>query len=226
MEVTKLDMTQFIQTNSYYFDDFIARATYHSNAIENNSLSFRETKALLFNEPLKITATPHEFYEVINHKHALLYTLYEMSSLLTKEDIINIAASINKGVHHVYGYRQTDVFISGSKHIPPTYRDVDRQMMYCIFDFNDNTSNHLFENIAKHHLMFERIHPFIDGNGRTGRILIIYECLKHNVAPAIITQDYKADYFHYLNTQDVSRLAKLLEQLSILEAEHMQKFDN
>lgn len=67
-----MDVIKFMREHRTYFEDFVTRSTYHSNAIEGNTLSYAETYAILFNDnSMKVTATARELYEAINHKYAL-----------------------------------------------------------------------------------------------------------------------------------------------------------
>ena len=67
-----MDVIKFMREHRTYFEDFVTRDTYHSNAIEGNTLSYAETYAILFNDnSMKVTATARELYEAINHKYAL-----------------------------------------------------------------------------------------------------------------------------------------------------------
>ena len=67
-----MDALQFMRDHQAYFEDYVTRSTYHSNAIEGSTLSFAETYAILWNDnTLKVTATARELYEAINHKYAL-----------------------------------------------------------------------------------------------------------------------------------------------------------
>lgn len=67
-----MDVIKFMREHRTYFEDFVTRGTYHSNAIEGNTLSYAETYAILFNDnSMKVTATARELYEAINHKYAL-----------------------------------------------------------------------------------------------------------------------------------------------------------
>lgn len=83
------------------------------------------------------------------------------------------------------GYRTVQVFIQGSEHIPPEPEKVPNLMMYYIYNYNHDEQD-IFSKIAGYHIEFERIHPFEDGNGRTGRLLINYELLKNNLPPVVI----------------------------------------
>ncbi len=96
-------------------------------------------------------------------------------------------------------------------------------MMYYIYNYNHDEQD-VFNKIAKYHIEFEKIHPFEDGNGRTGRLLINYELLKNNLPPIVINKEDRVKYFEFLRNSDYISLAEWLRELSIKEEERMAKF--
>lgn len=96
--------------------------------------------------------------------------------------------------------------------------------MYFVYNYNHTEYDNIFEKMAANHIEFERIHPFGDGNGRTGRLLLNYELLRNNMAPVVIEKDLRADYFKKLAEYDVKGL-ELLKEKSNCELQRMQNFD-
>ena len=131
--------------------------------------------------------------------------------------------TINKDIKDTEGYRTVQVFIQDSEHIPPEPEKVPNLMMYYIYNYNHNEQD-IFTKIAKYHIDFEKIHPFEDGNGRTGRLLINYELLKNNLPPAIISKEDRVKYFEFLRNNDVNKFAHWIKDLSNVEEERMKKF--
>lgn len=223
--VTVLDVMQFIQGNRSYFEDFITRSTYHSNAIEGNTLSYAETYAIIFNDnSLTVKATAREIYEAINHKYAIDYLFTHLAEPLSERMIKDLAAIINKNINETAGYRKGQVFIRGAEHIPPLPSMVPSQMMYFVHNYNNTAYENVFTKIAAAHLAFEQIHPFEDGNGRTGRLLINYELIKSNLAPIVIPKDSRSDYMELLAKEQTEPLALFIRELSEREKQRIHRF--
>ena len=96
-------------------------------------------------------------------------------------------------------------------------------MNYFIYNYNHDEQN-IFYKLAKYHIEFEKIHPFEDGNGRTGRLLLNYELIKNNLPPVVISKDDRVKYFEFLKNDDIIGLAEWLKDLSNQENERMEKF--
>lgn len=219
---------EFILNNKDYLEDLITRSTYHSNAIEGNTLTYAETYAILYNDnSFKIEGKePREIYEAINHKAALelVFKNIKNSDAFDERFIKEVNETINKNIKETEGYRKIQVFIQGSEHIPPKPEQVSNLMHYFVYNYN-NDVNDIYTKIAQYHIQFESIHPFEDSNGRTGRLLINYELLKNNLPPIVISKDDRVKYFELLRTKDITGMAKWFKELSKLEEIRMSKFE-
>lgn len=209
-----MDVKKFIFENKDYFEDFISRSTYHTNAIEGNTLSYAETYAILFNDnDFKVSATPREIYEAINHKYAISYILGHLDQELSERLIKETAVLINKNISEIAGYRTISVRIKGAQHIPPAPSYVPQQMMYFVYNYNHTEYENIFQKLAETHIQYERIHPFEDGNGRTGRLILNYELLRNNMPPIVIPKDERVKYFGMLAAQNSQALAEFFKEL-------------
>lgn len=224
------DILKIIKENKKYQEDFITRSTYHSNGIEGSTLTYSNTYAILYNDnSFKLSGVePREIYEAINHKKALEYVLLNIENNIefSNEFIKNIGIIINKDIKNIDGYRKVEVMIRGAEDIPPEPSKIQNLMYYFVDNYNNQKFDNIFLKIAKAHIDFEHIHPFEDGNGRTGRLLINYELIKNNIPPVIIEKDDRSNYFELLRNKNVNSLAAYFEELSNREEDRINKFQN
>ena len=218
----------FICNNNSYLEDFITRSTYNSNGIEGSTLTYAETYAILYNDnSFKIQGKePREIYEAINHKKALEYLFDSLNNKSSLDDLFikNINMLINKDIKESEGYRKVQVFIRGADYIPPDAIQIPNLMYYFIDNYNNYPNDDIFTKIAKFHVEFEKIHPFEDGNGRTGRLLINYELIKDNIAPIVIEKADRTKYFEFLRNEDIDCLSNWFKELSEREYNRMKEF--
>jgi Fic family protein len=165
--------------------EFLTAYTYNSNAIEGNTLTLRETAMVL--EGITIDKKPlKDHLEAIGHQDAFVYLekLINRKSKFTERIIKEIHSLIlldkpeDKGV-----YRRIPVSIAGAFCQPPQPYLVPEQMEALLLEFN-NHNMHPIQAAAMFHLRFEGVHPFIDGNGRTGRLILNFSLMKQGY-PAI-----------------------------------------
>ena len=221
-----MDFRKILKTNNEYFEDFVSRSTYNSNAIEGNTLSFADTYAIIFNDnTVKVNAQPKEIYEAINHKYALNMIIDRQEKKLDQLFLIDINKTINKNIIFVGGYRLGPVRIIGSNKKFPKVQELQSLIDDYIKEYNEALEQDFsFEKIAKLHIDFENIHPFPDGNGRTGRLLINYYMLIKNQIPIVIPIEQRSEYLSYMEKNDVEGLSKLLEKLQKEEKERINDF--
>ena len=223
-----MNILNFILENKEYLEDLITRSTYHSNAIEGSTLTYAETYAILYNDnSFKIEGKePRELYEAINHKKALelVFENIKNNENFDERLIKKINETINKDIKETTGYRTVQVFIRGSEHIPPAPEKIPNLMNYFVYNYNNDVQD-IFIKVARYHIEFEKIHPFEDGNGRTGRLLINYELIKNNILPVVITKDDRVKYFEFIRNNDITGLAEWFKELSENENERIKKFD-
>ena len=211
-------------------EEFMIENTYHSNAIEGNTLTLRET-ALILQEGITIGEKPlKEHLEVIGYRDAFTYvlSLADTHTALTEQIIKNIHALVlmddvnNKGV-----YRNVPVTILGATHTPPQPYLVPVQMEELVRDYNNRKPDqHIIEAVAEFHLRFEGIHPFIDGNGRTGRLILNLELIKAGLLPVNIKFADRRKYYecfdHYYSNGHTSET--LIQMLVAYEIEELRKY--
>jgi Fic family protein len=184
-------------------EEFIIDNTYNSNAIEGSSLTLRET-ALILKEGITIGEKPlRDHLDAIGHRDAFDYILSILEKPLTERIIKNIHSLVlmndaqNRGV-----YRSVPVTVSGSKHVPPQPYLIEKQMETLLADYNSPQDAHIISAISEFHLRFEAIHPFIDGNGRTGRLIANFELIKAGYLPVNIKYTDRKKYYDCFDEPD------------------------
>lgn len=182
--------------------------TYHSNAIEGNTLTLSETKVVL--EGITIGGkTLREHLEVINHREAICYIedIIKKQETLSEWQVKNLHSIVLKGIlpESAGIYRQENVFISGAAHIPPDFVHVPAQMADLLEWYVGKAQNlHVVERAAILHSWFVKIHPFVDGNGRTARLLLNFELMKDGYIPIVIKKEQRAEYYDSLDSSHMS----------------------
>lgn len=211
-------------------ENFIIEDTYNSNAIEGNSLTLRET-AMILKEGITIGEKPiKDHLEAIGHRDAFEYvmTLADARTPLTERVIKDIHSLVlmNDALHKGI-YRNIPVAITGAMNIPPQPYLVPIQLEKLLTDYDGmKQDKHIIEAIAEFHLRFEGIHPFIDGNGRTGRLILNLELIKEGLLPVNIKYTDRRKYYdcfdaYYSNGNSPEMLTELLASY---EVEEMEKY--
>lgn len=197
---------------------FQVEMTYNSNGIEGNTLTLNETY-WVFQEGITVKGkTLKEHLEVKDHKRAL-ERLYQMVESPLE---ISLNEKLIKDLHHAviemsedfedYEYRNTDVFISGSDHHPPLPSLVPAQMKELIKWTRDEQSRyHPIEFAALLHHRFAQIHPFLDGNGRSARLLMNLFLMKAGYPLVIILKNDRQKYYRVLRQADDGRYKGLIQ---------------
>jgi len=184
-------------------EDLLLKWTFNSNAIEGNTLTLQETKVAL--EGITIGGKSlREHFEAINHKDAILFVeqLAKKDEILNEYDIKSIHSLILKNIdeQNAGKYRNINVLISGAEHKPPQALEIASKMQEFIGWYKENYKNlHPIELAARVHIDFVGIHPFIDGNGRTSRLLMNLELIKQGYPPAIIKVENRLEYYKALD---------------------------
>ena len=195
-------------------EEFIVEYTYNSNAIEGNALTLRETDMVLCGltvdkKPLK------DHLEAVGHKEAFEYIreLVKDKTELSENVIKNIHFLVladkkdDRGV-----YRRIPVRIMGAHHEPVQPYLIMPKMEQLLADYRSSTE-HIITKLARFHIEFESIHPFIDGNGRTGRLLVNLELMKAGYPPIDVKFTDRVAYYNAFDDYHVKHDLKSMEKL-------------
>ncbi len=209
-------------------DNLIVEWTYNSNAIEGNKLTMLETKVVL--EGITIGGKSIiEHLEAINHKEAILFieTLLDKNETMTERNVKSVHQLILKDIDNVNAgkYRNENVLISGAKHIPPSHIIVPDQMQRLVYEMKTSWSEyHPIVKATLLHGEFVKIHPFIDGNGRTARLLLNFELMRNGYPPIVIKKENRLEYYDALDTAhtttDYTKFIRIVSDL-VLESEKL-----
>ena len=175
---------------------------YHSNAIEGNTLTLMETRVVL--EGITIGGKlVREHFEVINHKEAIEFVedLVRRQRELSEWQVKSIHQLVLKNIDtgNAGRYRRENVVIAGAEHVPPDFLKVPEAMEGLLRWYGAASDEHPVERAARLHVDFVGIHPFVDGNGRTARLLMNFELMRFGFPPVIIPVEQRLSYYEALD---------------------------
>lgn len=195
-------------------EEFVVEYTYNSNAIEGNTLTLRETDMVL--RGLTIDQKPlKDHMEAIGHKEA-----FDFVRDLVKNQV-SLSKSVIKQIHYLVSadkkddrgiYRRVPVRIMGAKHESMQPYLIQPKMEQLLEAYRSSTE-HIIPRLARFHIEFEGIHPFIDGNGRTGRLLVNLELMKAGYPPIDIKFTDRVAYYNAFDEYHVNHNLGMMEKL-------------
>ena len=176
--------------------------TYNSNHIEGSKLSHDQTRFIFETKTLGVTETAvkvDDIVETVNHFRCIDLIIEGANSKLTESFIKQLHYILKTGTtdsqkswFRVGDYKMMENTVGGSETTKP--EKVASEIKALLAEYNSK-SEITFDDILDFHVRFEKIHPFQDGNGRVGRLIMFKECLKHNIVPFIITEELKLFYY-------------------------------
>ncbi len=197
----------------YFNNEFSISASHNSNAIEGNTFTFDETKLLIEKGIVTGAHSLRESEDIVGYKQAFdfLYESVKEKKPITEEFIKQVHGFVLRGDEEAGKYRTIQNYVGNMTRIvytpcPPT--QVPEKMKAYVAEVQTDCKHiaelaeqgqfnwvELFHNLAKHHIEFENMHPFVDGNGRTGRLLLIYEMISLGLLPVDVRYEERDRYY-------------------------------
>ncbi len=204
----------------------IPESVYNSNAIENSTLTLKETEKILLEMEVSRDLSLREVFEAKNLARVITYIKSKaLGTELTKELTLLLHQMLIGGIDDgIAGrFRKEGEYVRVGTHIAPAPEHVERLLDETFVEYSSNLSSYFLDKIAKFHLDFEVIHPFIDGNGRIGRVIINYQLQRLGFPVVIIRDKEKQTYYQAFREYNDSKKTKTMEKslfLSLTESLH------
>jgi Fic family protein len=234
----KIDSIKSVLNNHRPFPDHVVKQlkdyyriglTYTSNAIEGNTLTESETKVVIEDGLTVGGKSLREHNEAIGHAKAYDHIYSLLDRHISEEDVLFLHNLFFQQINpeNAGKYRQRNVIITGTDYLPPDYSDVPVMMKRHIENINSTAKDkHPLEQASDLHAEFESIHPFIDGNGRIGRLSLSILTMKQGYCPVIIPPVRRADYITALqktNKGDLYAIRVFIMSVIYEEMKSLQK---
>ena len=226
-----------------YIDDVLVRLAHHSSALEGNKISLAETATIILDQTLPNNSkiTNREYFEVLNHEQAfeLLLNNVRQKVPLSISVIKDIHAKITDRLQYDSGeFKKSSNYIRGAEFETDAPQDVPillsqliENLEYRIEISKDNED--IVKAILEFHISFEKIHPFSDGNGRVGRLILNYSLLENDLPFLVIKKEDKSEYNSILHegqtklileSKDIERFYELASPLLAEEHKRLISF--
>ncbi len=207
------NIVQLIKKRQDIYDQFVLSLTYNTNSIEGSTLTESETADILFRNKNIKNKSLIENLEAKNHQVALefLFRKIKKDFIITEEFILKMHSMLMNGIRDDAGmYRRYGVRIVGSNVPTANYIRIPGLIKEIIAE-TERKDLDILSHVSMIHSRFEKIHPFSDGNGRIGRLIMTAMLLRKNLSIAIIKQENKNLYYKYLQKSQLEGDLSLLE---------------
>ncbi|MDR0981663.1 MAG: Fic family protein [Culturomica sp.] len=200
---------------------------YNSNAIENSTLTLKETEKILLEQALMREVSLRETYEATNLARVIKYLWTRPNYELSVQNLELLHQMLLGGINDDYAgrVRQSGEYVRVGWHIAPAPELVKPLLEDLIVDYNSNDDKYFLEKIAEFHLRFETIHPFCDGNGRIGRVIINMQLATLGYPPVIIQNKNKSEEYYPIFEQwrDRHKSDKFVDYMYLALSESLNK---
>lgn len=205
----------------------VPESVYNSNAIENSTLTLKETEKILLDLEVSRDVSLREVFEAKNLARVIGYIRSKSKETeIDKEVILLLHKMLIGGIDDSIAgrFRKLGEYVRVGTHVAPAPEHVERMIESVITEYTSDLSNYFLEKIAKFHLDFETVHPFNDGNGRIGRVLINYQLQRLGLPIIIIRDREKKEYYQSFGDYRDDKKTKTMEKvLSLALMESLNK---
>jgi len=197
----------------------LSESVFNSNAIENSTLTLKETERILLELEVSRNVLVREVFEAKNLARVMEYTRSKAGEAELSIDMIlflhtMLMGNINDAI--AGRFRTAGEYVRVGTHIAPAPEQVESMMEAILLEFSADQTAYFADKIAKFHLDFETIHPFCDGNGRMGRVIVNYQLMRSGFPNIIIRDKEKQAYYRAFGEYHDSKKAKSMEKLITL----------
>jgi Fic family protein len=199
---------------------------YNSNAIENSTLTLKETEKILLEMEVSREVSVREVFEAKNLARVISYTKNKSKEEeISKELILLLHKMLIGSIDDFIAgrFRKSGEYVRVGTHIAPAPEHVERMIESLLLEYTSDHTAYFINKISSFHLEFETIHPFCDGNGRIGRVLMNYQLLRLGFPRIIIRDKEKKTYYEAFGEYRDKKSSKIMEKIiafSLLESLH------